>query len=296
MALKSGNGDMRPHYLDVMHPLEQALFKLARLARCSKAFYRAFEAMRGDIARLTAYRNRHAGERCFILGGGPSLKKIDPAPLRDEITFGVNSIFLIYDWLGFEPTYYVVEDFLVFEDRWRDIRERVGQSTCFFPVQFQHPEFDRNNHVYFRGIYDFDPRAGFPCFSLNPARLMWIGGTVIYICMQLALYMGFNRVYLIGMDHNYAKPEHVETAGEVWTSHGADPNHFHPDYFGAGYRWHDPQVERMERAYRRARETYASQGATIMNATVGGQLDVFDRVEYAGLFDEPAMPPAQRPR
>ena len=83
--------------------------------------------------------------------------------------FGVNGIFLIHDWLGFEPSYYVVEDFLVFEDRWREIRERVRASTCFFPSHFQHADFVRANHRYFRAIYDFDPRGGFPRFSRNAA-------------------------------------------------------------------------------------------------------------------------------
>ena len=32
-----------------------------------------------------------------------------------------------------------------------------------------------------------------------------------------------------------------------------DPNHFHPDYFGKGFRWHDPQVNKMIEAYQRPR-------------------------------------------
>jgi hypothetical protein len=218
------------------------------------------------------------------MGGGPSLKKLDPSLLKNEITFGVNGIFLIYDWLGFEPTYYVVEDFLVFGDRWQDIKEKVQCSTCFFPVQFHYPEFDRDNHIYFRAIYDFDPQSGFPRFSENAARLMWIGGTVTYICMQIAFYMGFNEIYLVGMDHNYTKPDHVKTSGQVWTSHGPDPNHFHPDYFGAGYKWHDPQVNRMETAYWKAKEVFYAHGRSIKNASIGGSLDVFERAEYEKLF------------
>ena len=275
---------MKPHYLDGFAPWERILFKCARLARCSRGFYAGYQAWHDDLSAITPFADRHAGQRCFIMGGGPSLKLINPAPLRDEFTFGVNGIFLIHDWLGFEPSYYVVEDFLVFEDRWREIRERVRASTCFFPSHFQHADFVRDNHRYFRAIYDFDPCGGFPRFSRNAARVLWIGGTVTYICLQLALYMGFTEVYLIGMDHNYRRPEHVRSVGDVWTSHGDDPNHFHPQYFGAGYRWHDPQVERMETAYRKAREVYERAGAKVYNATVGGHLDVFKRADYASLF------------
>jgi hypothetical protein len=276
---------LRPRYLDVMSPLERLTFKAMRYAGQSSHFYRAFESLHRDLLDISRYRDRHRGKRCFILGGGPSLKKIDPGPLKNEITFGVNGIFLIFDWLGFEPSYYVVEDFLVFEDRWRDIKKRVKQSTCFFPVQFQYPEFHRDSHHYLRAIYDFDPRSGFPRFSTNAARLIWIGGTVTYVCMQLAFYMGFDEVYLVGMDHSYTRPAHVQSAGTVWTSHGEDCNHFHPDYFGSGYRWHDPMVWRMEVAYKKAKEVFEANGRVIKNATVGGRLDVFERVEYATLFD-----------
>src|SRR3546814_15854080 len=72
------------------------------------------------------------------------------------------------------------------------------------------------------------------------------------------------------MDHNYARPDHLQSVVTVWTSNGEDPNHFHPDYFGKGYRWHDPMVWRMEVAYRKAREVFEANGRVVKNATVGG--------------------------
>lgn len=278
---------MTAGYLKVFSTTERVAFKALRLVGYPRWFYSVFERVHRDTPQVSAFRNLHQGDRCFILGGGPSLKEIDPVSLRHEVTFGVNGIFLIYDWLGFEPTYYVVEDFLVYEDRWRDIKNHVNRSECFFPVQFRAPEFDRSNHIYFRAIYDFSPRSGFPRFSRNAAKLMWIGGTVTFICLQLAFYMGFREVYLLGMDHNYLKPDHVSTRGEVWQSNGDDPNHFHPDYFGAGYRWHDPQVHRMEQAYVKAKQVFEADNRAIVNATVGGNLEVFPRIAYEELFQTP---------
>jgi len=75
----------------------------------------------------------------------------------------------------------------------------------------------------------------------------------------------------------------------VITSAADDPSHFDPRYFGAGYRWHDPQVERMEEGYRVAKEFYESRGLEICNATAGGHLEVFPRVSFDSLF-----PPAAR--
>ena len=210
--------------------------------------------------------------------------KIDPKPLENEVTFGVNCIFLIYEWLGFQPTYYAVEDWLVYEDRFDDIRTFVTESHCFFPIQFSTEVFDRGNHSYFRAMYDFDVHIGWPNFSKNASKLIWSGGTVSYVCLQLAFYMGFSEVYLIGFDHNYTKPSDVKIKGNAWTSQRNDPNHFHPDYFGKGKRWHDPRVDRMAKAYKRAKQAFESDGRRIYNATVGGKLEVFERVDYQSLF------------
>ena len=72
---------------------------------------------------MSQFRNIHSGERCFILGCGPSLEHHDLASLKREVTFGMNGIFLAADWLGFDPTYYVVEDTLFHEDRFQDIKD-----------------------------------------------------------------------------------------------------------------------------------------------------------------------------
>lgn len=76
----------------------------------------------------------------------------------------------------------------------------------------------------------------------------------------------------------------AKISGTEIVSTSDDPNHFHPEYFGKGYRWHDPMVERMELAYKRAKQTYESAGKMIYNATEGGNLKVFERVTYKDLF------------
>jgi len=239
---------------------------------------------RAELAKL---RDCGKGQRCFIMGNGPSLKKIDPAPLAREVTFGTNAIYLAKDWLGFLPTYHVTEDQLVVEDRGSEISQLQG------PLKF----YDRrwlgrippNGRVINpRVFYDYAEYSGFPLFSRDAAKCLWVGGTVSYLCIQLAYYMGYDPVYLIGFDHHYVKPEHVSTNGAVWTSHGDDPNHIHPSYFGAGRRWHDPRVDRMEMAYSRAKEIFAVDGRHIFNATMGGALEVFDRVDFAELMATPS--------
>ena len=66
-------------------------------------------------------------------------------------------------------------------------------------------------------------------------------------------------------------------------SEGNDPNHFSGNYFGCGFRWTLPRLDDSERAYRLAREVYASSGREILDATVGGKLQVFPKVAYGSL-------------
>ena len=259
---------------------DRFLFKRVKNTTQKYEYYKKYQTRKKPLTSIIPFHNIHKGQRCFIIGGGPSLKKIDPRPLKKEITFGVNSIFLIFDWLGFQPTYYCVEDWFVYEDRFKDILAFVTEPICFFPLQFLNTKFDRKNHIYYRAIYEFDSNPDWPKFSKDPSKLLWIGGTVTYVCMQLAFYMGFSEVYLIGMDHSYVKPKHVETNGKEWTSHGDDPNHFHPAYFGKGYRWHDPDVERMGKAYCKAKSVYENSDRIILNATVGGKLEIFERKRF----------------
>jgi hypothetical protein len=112
---------------------------------------------------------------------------------------------------------------------------------------------------------------------------IWEGATVTYVAMQLAYFMGFTTVILIGVDHSFKTqgPAH-----RLVVSEGADENHFHPEYFGKGVRWQLPDLETSERAYMKARAAFEADGRKVLDATVGGKLTVFEKIPYTGLFRE----------
>lgn len=241
----------------------------------------------GSTGRMTLemLANKYAGRRAFIIGNGPSLNKLDMTKLKDEITFGVNNIFYNFENMGFKPTFYVVEDRLVAQDRASEINELAGMIKIFGEYTKKYKFQDKDDVIWANVIVDYEEYPDFPHFSENAATCLWVGGTVSYLCMQLAYYMGFDEVYLIGFDHNYIIPSDAAVKGCVITSASGDPNHFHPEYFGRGKRWHDPHLERMELAYRRAKQVFEQNGRKIYNATAGGKLEIFPRVDYDRLFD-----------
>ncbi len=239
-----------------------------------------------DAPRLRALKNIHSDTgRAFIICNGPSLNDMDLSPLRSEVTFGVNAIYLKSDSLGFQPTYYVVEDNLVAEDRASEINALNGM-TKFFPVRLAYC-LRRTPEVIFLNHCPRQPNTNM-VFSTDASAFTCGGSTVTYTCMQLAYHMGFRHVYLVGADHNYTLPsqyEHRERdENYVIASEIDDPNHFDPTYFGKGYRWHNPKVHQMEASYMHAKRAYEADGRHLYNATRGGNLEVFKRVPFESLF------------
>ena len=81
---------------------------------------------------LIRLKNKYVGKRCFIIGNGPSLNLVDLKKLIREFTFGVNAIYLNYNKMQFDPTFYVVEDYLVAEDRADEINKYIAPKIKFF--------------------------------------------------------------------------------------------------------------------------------------------------------------------
>lgn len=123
-----------------------------------------------------------------------------------------------------------------------------------------------------------------PKFSKLIYENVYSGQTVTYTNFQIASYLGFKKIYMIGMDFDYVKPAHVIESGNIWLSTGDDPNHFHKDYFGSGKRWKDPQLDQVLRNYKNAHKFFQEQEVEIYNATVGGKLEEFPRVDFNSLF------------
>lgn len=257
---------------------------LTRLSR--KVRYKAGAlglSLSANEYRISRWKERYAGgQRAFLIGNGPSLKKLDLTLLQEEVTFGVNAIYLNREEMGFLPTHYVVEDSFVAEDRAEEIVSLEGPQKWFGNyLQYCLGSADAN---WLNILMDYREYEGFPRFSGDALRAVWVGGTVSYVCMQLAYYMGVKSLYLVGFDHSYQIPDSGIRNGNEILSTGEDPNHFHTDYFGKGYRWHDPRVDRMEQAYRKAKTVFEADGRRIFNASAGGQLEVFPRTDYEALF------------
>ena len=225
---------------------------------------------------LEQYRGRHRGARCFLIANGPSLGSMDLRALADEYTISMNRAYLLYEQWRFVPTYYVCANELVLEQFANDIAH-LGMPR--FVNHNRRTYFDDargNSLMYLRlrlGLAD--------SFSSDVTHAISSGGTVTFVALQLAYFMGFTKVILIGLDHNFVE-KGIPNATEIRQS-AKDESHCHPDYFPKGTKWQLPDLYRSELAYALAREAFERDHREIIDATVGGKCEVFPKVQFSSL-------------
>ena len=120
-------------------------------------------------------------------------------------------------------------------------------------------------------------------FARDCSISIYQGHTVTFVAMQLAFHMGFKDVALIGCDHNF------ETKGppnKIVVSEGKDENHFDPNYFSGGMKWHLPDLFESEVSYTLARDVFQAYGRNIYNATEGGNLEIFQRIHLKEFLEK----------
>lgn len=256
-------------------PVSETRYALQRAAQYPAATLHPWR--RASIKRLQALKDIHKGERCFIIGNGPSLKHTDVSRLRDEFTFGMNRIYLAFpDW-GFQTSYLVCVNSLVIEQVYLDFQTlKMPKFFSWRSRRLLYPSGTPDDWTHFL----FTTYTG-PKFSPDAVGRMWEGATVTNICLQLAFHMGFSQAILIGVDHSFAAKGKPNT---TVVSQGDDQSHFDPKYFGKGFRWQLPDLDTSEQGYWLARQAYETAGRQVVDATIGGQLQVFPKIDYGSLF------------
>ncbi len=84
--------------------------------------------------RIIKYQNRYSGQRCFVIGNGPSLNKMDLSYLKNEITFGMNRVYLAFNEWKFQTSFLVSINDLVIEQSREELRESDHAQILFMAV------------------------------------------------------------------------------------------------------------------------------------------------------------------
>ncbi|MAJ37336.1 MAG: hypothetical protein CMC19_05320 [Flavobacteriaceae bacterium] len=226
-----------------------------------------------DFKALKALKDKHKDEPCVLIGGGPSLNKMNLEKLQGFVTIACNGFYLKMDELHWSPTYYTVEDPLPAEDNQKEI-SRLCNTTKVIPVDLKKFISRDKNTIYcnFRRSYLRPGRKNYPKFSFDFTKQSFWGGTVMFYNLQLAAHLGCNPIYLVGVDLNYKIPKDVSKSGAVLLSNSDDENHFHPKYFGKGKRWHLPETDRMQKCFTKAYIELTENDFKVYNAGIDSKL------------------------
>jgi len=232
------------------------------------SFWECWQWYFGHSKELSRFKNIHRGKECFIIGNGPSINQIDLSLLKKYHTFGLNKIFLIFDRIDLNLSYHVAVNPHVIQQSSKEIESLPCPS--FLSFKSGHQTVRHLDHIYFLVTSD-----GFD-FSDDLLRVIHEGRTVTYVAMQLAYFMGFSKVFLIGIDHSF---KCKGQPNEKQKLDGEDPNHFDPRYFKNSH-WQLPDLEGSELAYRVANFYFKRHGRQIFDATLNGNLTVFPKISY----------------
>lgn len=226
-----------------------------------------------DFERLRQFKDIHAGQRVVILGNGPSLNNMDLSFLANEIVFGMNKIYLGFEKFGFYPRYFVAVDDLVLEQA----HNEIAKISCIKFVTHRAAGFLPATPLTFHMNTDHGLPERFYHDITSGVRE---GHTVMHATLQIARYMGFSEVVIIGMDHRFKTQS---GPNQVTYMAGPDPNHFTDAYF-SGHNWNGPNLIQAERSYAAARAAFEAEGKRIIDATLDGACEVFEKADYRAVF------------
>lgn len=264
-------------YMDIFPLLKE---KGIRQFQCIQSITLKPFSVQTSIQKL---KNRFLGKRCFLIGNGPSLSigDLDTLTKRQEISFASNKIFRLFDQTEWYPDVYCISDPVQMKDCWeylsffpfpimllRDPASTLYQKECV-------PLIKGKNVHYFNPIFVDSLQEEYMSYSCQPDHHVIIRATVIEVMFQFALYMGIREMYLLGVDCNY---QPVDTLSET------NKNHFYVEPDPKKRNQYTPSGERMIEAFVKM-ECYAQEhGIKVYNATRGGKLEVFERVDFDCLF------------
>lgn len=248
--------------------------------------------------RWAKLENRYRGQRCFIVGNGPSLGKQDLTQLKDEVTFVANWFALHEDTEQIDPTFYCIcgeqffgggfaewrEDGQFDPDLYGLLQRRAASAIKVFPFFFKAGIESQDLFASRRVRYClYEPKLWQPIWKAKRMKLdvardpLYQGhSVVISFCLPIAYYLGFRDIYLIGCDCDYGIEEPGDPRQYFYDidEHKSKAPPF--DWLQKSWASDGPMIQ----SFAVARMEFERRGRRIYNATAGGKLDVFPRVRF----------------
>jgi hypothetical protein len=242
----------------------------------NKRFYNKLNEKSHYGSKLKRLKSTAKRERVFIVGNGPSLSMQQLEQIKNEDCFGANRIYKIFTETEWRPLYYVIQD--VYDPTPTSVYEGLNIPYLFISdFYWRHHGMQNPKAICYHINRELHQTDKLP-FSDQVSKFVQAASTVTYTMIQLAVYFGYKEIYLIGMDHTYANI--TDDKGRIIRKNNVRSHVFNDEKPNEVIA----NIQYMELAYRTARAYCERQGIKIYNATIGGALEVFDRVDFYDLF------------
>lgn len=237
--------------------------------------YLYYMRVKNSVDYWQSLKDKYKGQAGFVIGNGPSLKIKDLTNLHERgfISIASNKVYLAFEQTKWRPDFFTVADPLVWDKIKKNIHEDI--EVVHIPHSLNDKD-SKTKTIYWKSLKN-DFTINIKNISDNLTKGACGGYTITYENIQLAIHLGLNPIYLIGCDHYYAGEKDVKPGKEIEQSH--EKTHFIKGYREAGETVMAAPIELMTKSYEIARLYSDNKNVKIYNATRGGHLEVFERID-----------------
>jgi len=197
------------------------------------------------------------------MGKGPSINNTNFDLIKGETIIGVNTLYKLLDKAKINCKYFVVTDRIAWNEHIKNI---IKIDTIIFLGYVASRLYAKNKSKYnihpfvIKGKKTIRMKHRFP---KDISEYVYVNGpTVVFIALQIAYYLGFKEVYLLGCDSTYSGKSHFDGLPAPFKRKGkSEKKHW----------------ELVFKSYEVCKDVYEKDNRKIINCTVGGRLEVFER-------------------
>jgi hypothetical protein len=234
--------------------------------------------------------NKHDDSRCFIMGAGSSIQLQDIKKLKGEVVISVSNTFVHPEFNLIKPHYHIVPPLLESHGelykknefvKWlKEMEVATGDAEMFFHIR------DRrlivNNGLFTNRVIHWVEYAEWDGDFNTDIDLMRVPkiGSVSELALTVAVYLGFDKIYLIGIDHDWFNGLFIYFYDHK-NNHALKPDENNISGVDSEF-----QMRRHADIFKKYKYLYSLRKNIFnANATKNHYLDVFPKVDYESLFE-----------
>jgi len=269
--------------------IPKGFLDLITIANASKQRFLYSHEERSLLKENKPLRDRHKGQRCFILGAGSSIKNQDLTKLAGEIVLSVSNVFVHPAIPLIRPKYHILPPVFSshgsfnsvneFIEWFAEMEEKTFDAEMFFHIgdraELVKHGLYKNRIVHWIDYTHWD-EVSTPKLDLANILDIW---SVSETAITIALYLGFDEIYLLGFDHDWFN-------GPLVYFYDAQKEHkLQPTKDKIQFADSEFQMRRHACIFKKYKYFYSlKQNIYNANADPNSYVDVFPKVDYDSLF------------